>query len=95
MGEGILEDDTGKIKIVWFNQPYIAKMIPENSLVRIEGKVAERKNELYFSNPKIERVPKIPVGTGESLFGEGGEKHSLYPIYPRLPAYRVTGYITP
>jgi len=82
MGEGAVSDETGKIKIVWFNQPYLAKMIPEGALVRVEGKISERKGELYFSNPKIERVPKIPFAVGDSLFGTDGEKHSLYPIYP-------------
>jgi ATP-dependent DNA helicase RecG len=32
MSDGMLEDETGKIKLVWFNQPYIAKMIAEGSL---------------------------------------------------------------
>ena len=82
MAEGFVEDETGKIKIVWFNQPYIAKMIAPDSLVRVEGKVAQRKGELYFSNPKIEQVPKIPAGTGSSLFGEDGMTHALYPVYP-------------
>ncbi|MEQ1561541.1 MAG: ATP-dependent DNA helicase RecG [Nitrospira sp.] len=43
MSEAIVEDETGKIKIVWFNQPYIAKMIHEGQLVRVEGKVSERR----------------------------------------------------
>ena len=43
MGTAELADGTGKIKIVWFNQPYIAKMIPEDALVRVEGKVSARR----------------------------------------------------
>ena len=84
MAEGWIEDDTGRIKAVWFNQPYLAKMTAEGSLVRIEGKVSQRKKnqELYFSNPKIEPVNKLPIGVGDSLFGAEGEKHTLYPIYP-------------
>jgi ATP-dependent DNA helicase RecG len=27
ISEGIIEDETGKIKVIWFHQPYIAKMI--------------------------------------------------------------------
>ncbi len=42
MAEGVLEDHSGKIKIVWFNQPYIAKMYQEGSLVKIEGRVSSR-----------------------------------------------------
>ncbi len=37
---------------------------------------------MYFSNPKVEKISKLPLGVGDSLFGEDGEKHSLYPVYP-------------
>ena len=76
-----IEDSTGKIKLIWFSQPYIAKMYFEGNLVRIEGKVSERKEELYFSNPKIEKVSEIPEGTSDSLF-TGEENFNLTPIYP-------------
>ena len=94
MSEGVVENESGRIKLVWFNQPYIAKMVHNGQLVRVEGKVSERKakprselgsttgGELYMSNPKIERVTEIPNGVGESLFGRDGEEHSLYPVYP-------------
>ena len=84
MSEGVLTDDTGKIKIVWFNQPYIAKMLHETQMVRVEGKVAERKGELYMSNPKVEAINTLPDAVGESLFGndENADTHVLYPVYP-------------
>jgi len=84
MAEGWVMDDTGKIKAIWFNQPYLAKMTAEGAFVRIEGKISERKKtgELYFSNPKIETIAKIPIGVGNSLFGTEGEHHTLYPVYP-------------
>jgi len=76
-----IEDSTGKIKIIWFSQPYIAKMFFEGMLVRIEGKVSERKGELYISNPKIEKVSQIPEGASDSLFS-GEDNRDLSPIYP-------------
>lgn len=82
MSEGVLEDDNGKIKLVWFNQPYIAKMVHNGGLVRVEGKVSERKGELYMSNPKIEVATSVPTAVGNNLFGEDGEEHSMYPVYP-------------
>jgi ATP-dependent DNA helicase RecG len=91
MATGIVEDETGHIQCVWFNQPYIAKMYSDEMLVRIEGKVSQRRetNNLYLSNPKIERVAQLPTGVGDSLFGtaNGGnqaeaESHTLYPVYP-------------
>jgi ATP-dependent DNA helicase RecG len=75
-----VEDATGKIQIIWFSQPYIAKMFFEGNLVRIEGKVSERKEELYFSNPKIEKVSEIPEGTSGSLFASE-DNHNLSPVY--------------
>ncbi|MBI2086953.1 MAG: ATP-dependent DNA helicase RecG [Candidatus Zambryskibacteria bacterium] len=69
MAEGIVTDATGSVKIVWFHQPYLAKMLDEGAYVRVEGKYSERG----FSNPKIESVP--------TLFSKN-KTHSLYPIYP-------------
>jgi ATP-dependent DNA helicase RecG len=59
-------------------------MFSDNMLVRIEGKVSQRRNkeQLYFSNPKIEKIDKLPAGIGESLFGEDNLSHILYPVYP-------------
>ncbi len=84
MADAWVEDESGKIHCVWFNQPYLAKMTREGAMVRIDGKISERKKtgELYFSNPKIEMVDKLPIGVGESLFGKEGESHTLYPVYP-------------
>src|SRR3989338_10094921 len=84
MADGWVEDESGKIHCVWFNQPYLAKMTKEGSLVRIEGKVSERKKdkELYFSNPKIETIEKLPIVVGDSLFGDESKAHTLYPVYP-------------
>ncbi len=82
-----LEDQTGTIELVWFREPYIAKMFAENSLVRIEGKVSTKKSpgsenpKLYFANPKIEKVVRLPEGSSDSLFARD-EQHSLQPVYP-------------
>jgi len=82
IAEAVIEDETGKIKAIWFHQPYIAKMIHEGVFVRADGKISERKGVLGMMNPKIESVAKIPIGVGDSLFNGESEKHSLYPVYP-------------
>ncbi len=80
MAEGTLDDGSGRMKIIWFHQAYLAKMITEGAMVRVEGKVSQKKTgadglpgPLYFSNPKIEAVP--------DLFNQASG-HSLYPVYP-------------
>ena len=93
MASATLTDDTGSLKLVWFNQPYLAKMLVDGSLVRVEGKIAERKSGHSIANPKIEKVNSLPQNDGNSLFrksgtlgGDGltlmGENHSLHPVYP-------------
>lgn len=82
MAKGVLTDDTGTIGIVWFSQAYIAKMIHEGALVRVEGKISEGKNGKYLTNPKIEEVQKIPNIKGQSLFVGDDIESTLYPVYP-------------
>lgn len=68
MAEASVRDETGSVKVVWFNQPYLAKMLVEGNFVRIEGKYGSKG----FSNPKIEPAA--------DLFNHAD--HTLYPIYP-------------
>jgi ATP-dependent DNA helicase RecG len=80
---GLLEDSTGKLALTWFSQPYIAKMIPEGSLVRVTGKVIDRAGKKSMANPEIERVEAMPIAVGDSLFGAGEDSEAaLLPVYP-------------
>ncbi len=81
MAECFIEDQSGRIKSVWFNQPYLAKMISEGSPVRVVGKVSERKGELYLANPEIESLAGLPSGSSNSLFKDSAQA-GLYPKYP-------------
>src|SRR5688572_17329165 len=39
IAEGWLEDGTSRVKLMWFNQPYIAKMYKDGQYVKAAGKV--------------------------------------------------------
>lgn len=80
MAEGTIEDDTGKLKVVWFNQAYIAKMFPEGTMVMLQGKVTENKNGLTLANPEIERSKTLPIDASDTLFA-GDEDMFGIPIY--------------
>jgi ATP-dependent DNA helicase RecG len=71
--EGVLDDDTGKLKVLWFHQPYIAKIIQTDSLVKVYGKVTEKNGVLSMLNPHIETVSEIPQNIGNTLFRESLE----------------------
>lgn len=81
LAEATLKDSTGSIKIIWFHQAYLAKMLGENSFVRVQGKVSERNGTLSLLNPKVESVAQVPIGVGNSLFSSEASG-ILYPIYP-------------
>lgn len=69
--ECFIADDTGTVRAVWFNQPYVSDSLIEGKGVRLSGKVSEDKKGLYFSNPAWERSSREPTNTGR-----------LVPVYP-------------
>ncbi|HSW96753.1 MAG TPA: ATP-dependent DNA helicase RecG [Candidatus Saccharimonadales bacterium] len=56
-----LEDETGSIDIVWFNQPYLAKMLHRGDTIAIAGKVGKNANKLQFTAPEYELLTIDPV----------------------------------
>jgi len=81
MAEGTIEDDTGKLKVVWFHQAYVAKMFPEGTMVSLQGKVSKNKSGLYLANPEIERTKEMPIDASDTLFTHGDEMFGVS-IYP-------------
>src|SRR3989344_3335445 len=81
MAEGFIEDATGRIKIIWFHQPYIAKMLGEGAEVKITGKIAERKGELYVTNPNIE-TGLSANSSPNSIFSGKESSENLLAVYP-------------
>ncbi|MBI5153478.1 MAG: ATP-dependent DNA helicase RecG [Parcubacteria group bacterium] len=54
--EIVVEDESGAIKAIWFNQPYIGKALAEGAMVNLAGKVAEDQHGMYLSNPLYELI---------------------------------------
>ncbi|MEK7662173.1 MAG: ATP-dependent DNA helicase RecG [Patescibacteria group bacterium] len=85
LGEAIVEDETGNIKVIWFNQPYLAKMFHDGNAVKLRGTVSSGKNGLYLANPEIEHWGggALPESS-DSLFEVGTDmpETPLLPIYP-------------
>ncbi len=73
VSEGYLRDQTGRIKLMWFNQPYIAKMYQDGALVKATGKVTGVGEKMYLANPRLERVMATDVG----LFKKDAEEKEI------------------
>jgi ATP-dependent DNA helicase RecG len=77
--EAIVKDESGAIKVIWFNQPYLINVLKKGDLVSLAGKIAfGRKSkrdlpEIYLQSPTFEKIfpEKELVHTGR-----------IVPIYP-------------
>jgi len=54
--EAVAEDNTGEIKVIWFNQPYLAQNLKEEDFVSLAGKISLGKEGIYLNNPVYERI---------------------------------------
>ncbi|OGI83975.1 hypothetical protein A2997_00785 [Candidatus Nomurabacteria bacterium RIFCSPLOWO2_01_FULL_36_10b] len=82
MTEAILTDMVGNaLKIIWFHQPYLAKMFHEGQTVKLTGTVSESKYGLALTNPEIEHAPDLPIDSHSSLFSDSQHMRVGYPIY--------------
>jgi ATP-dependent DNA helicase RecG len=70
--EAIVGDETGNIRVVWFNQPYLAKNFHTNVRIVISGTVSIFKGHKVFESPEWELLQdKELIHTGR-----------LVPVYP-------------
>ncbi|MFA6355095.1 MAG: ATP-dependent DNA helicase RecG [Candidatus Paceibacterota bacterium] len=83
MGQAVLSDLTGSINIIWFHQPYLAKMLKEGSTVRVTGKVTNSKTYgLTLTNPEINKEDILPIDIHDSLFNNKGAQTQFgFPVY--------------
>ena len=71
--EALIQDKSGAIKAVWFNQPYLTKVIKEKDFLVLSGKVSSSKEGTYLSNPVYEKIKP-----GRDLTHTG----RIVPVYP-------------
>jgi len=69
--QALVEDKTGTIKAVWFNQPYITNIVKKDNYILLSGKTISGKDGIHLSNPVYEKASKDPLHTG-----------GLIPVYP-------------
>ncbi len=82
ISEGWVEDGTARIKIMWFNQPYLAKMLHDGMYVKVGGKVTGTDGKLYLANPEVEKLDALPIDRHDSIFQQTDTlDDTIYPVY--------------
>jgi len=78
--EAIIADESGSIRAVWFNQPYIANTLRAGKNVNFAGKVSvSHEGDLYLQNPAYEIMANRGAQSEEQ---ETRHTARLVPIYP-------------
>ncbi len=58
--EALVSDETESIKIVWFNQPFIAKTLKVGDKISLAGKVTDDYGGLQMQSPTYEKIQTSP-----------------------------------
>ena len=56
--EGLISDKTGSVKVIWFNQPFLAEILQPGDEVYLSGKVDFDRYTLQLINPVYEKVSR-------------------------------------
>ncbi len=76
--EAIVGDETGNVRAVWFNNPYLAKQLATNKQVVLSGRVSLFKERHVFESPEWELLEATElIHTGR-----------LVPLYPLTQGLR-------
>ncbi|HLE48596.1 MAG TPA: ATP-dependent DNA helicase RecG [Patescibacteria group bacterium] len=67
-----VEDDTGKLKVIWFNQPYLIMTIKKGMRFSFSGEVGYFGSILSMVSPEYEMVSGDSINTGR-----------IVPVYPQ------------
>ena len=77
--EALISDNSGSIKVVWFNQPFLTKILKIGDEIFLSGKVDFDRYGIHLTSPSYEKA------------GAGGETTHTARI---VPVYRTTESLT-
>ena len=84
--EAVVGDDTGNVRIIWWNQPYLARTLKRGGRIAISGRVGQYRGRPVFDNPEFELVE------GQELV-HAARLVPVYPLTEGLTSRRLRGII--
>jgi ATP-dependent DNA helicase RecG len=61
---GEVKDETGSLKVIWFNQRYLLKSLPLGSFLNLSGKIGWWEKRPALTSPKYEKATDDSIHTG-------------------------------
>jgi ATP-dependent DNA helicase RecG len=79
-----IDDKTGKLKVMWFNQPYLVNTFKKGTFVCLAGKITGKGKSIYLSNPAYEKIESPTKNLVGEKIGNSDLTHTgrLIPVYP-------------
>jgi ATP-dependent DNA helicase RecG len=65
--EALGNDETGSVRLIWFNQPYRASAIKTGRDYFVAGEYALRRQKFSITNPSVELVSDFPINTARII----------------------------
>lgn len=65
--EAVASDETGSVRLVWFNQPYRAQSIKPGVSYYVSGEFAHKSGRLAITSPSMEAVSEFTVNTARII----------------------------
>jgi len=87
--EAMLADDTGILRIIWFNGGYLQKQLKPGQVIVATGKVAEYKHQLQMTSPKFMIVHEKSPNPADFLGG------GVYPATAQLSSAQIKRVMRP
>ncbi|MEM1186082.1 MAG: ATP-dependent DNA helicase RecG [Planctomycetota bacterium] len=91
--EAVLADDTGRLELVWFNMPYLAKRIGAGTRLKVQGTLTLRDRKLQIANARW-----WIVGHDDAPSADEARLRPVYPASERVKSReieRIVGVVLP
>lgn len=85
----VVEDDTSKIDVIWFNQTYLLKTLKTGTTVSLSGKVKKQGKKLILSSPVYEVISQQKLE--KNFYQELKHTGRLVPVYPETKGITSRG----
>lgn len=75
--EAAAEDSSGRVKVVWFNQPYRAAALKAGQIYYLQGEFGLQSQRLQLLNPSVEAADDMPAKEAAQILATYRESGSL------------------
>lgn len=83
-----IADETGAIRVVWFNQPYLVTVLQKDQEIYVAGRIARDKEGIFITNPVYEKVDE------QNGSGDSSSQRFLTHVGRIVPVYEETSGIS-